>query len=419
MSLPVALVLWFGVLGSDPALGQSEGCPDPADGSTDAPLHLVLPWKGEAAGYHVFFGSDPDRLEFRGSTRVPNTYNNVYIPTLEPQTKYYWRVESTDKYGRAVAQGPLWSFVTGARATGPAESRATAIDPAPYLAKYSDWSSGSSPPRMDKPKTLFGMTLESAAGGPDEAVVTTTGAIYVVQRRGLGMWRRIDPATNTIRPRLVAVLEFEDDMGPIVVDASAADSVVLRSSKVELAFQTDSFFFLKALTPISYRHLNLIANAPWNKGVGLNRIWTDGYGGSLHADISGTAVLVPPRRNAQTLGHAAGDVAGHSIADVVPALLGRRDHLFAPFAEVGTAIVGVGPLQRPGDGHVLGRYPAALELGAASGGARPAEDAAPCRRAEGRDRIAVLLQLNLCFALLPLLAAARSTATATTDDRGT
>jgi hypothetical protein len=274
-------------------------------------LHLVLQWKGDAAGFNVFFGGDPSKLEFRGSTRVPNTYNNIYIPSLQPHTKYYWRVECTNKAGKAEVQGPLWSFVTGPQTAGPIQTRGVSIDPSPYLAKYSDWRSGSSHSRMDKPKTFFGMTLESAAGGPDKAVVTTTGAIYVVRRRGLGMWRRIDPATNTIHPRLVAVLEFEDDIGPIVVDASAADSVALRSSKVELTFQTDSMFFLKALAPISYRHLNLIAMAPWNKGVGLNRIWTDGYGGSLHAGISGAAVVRGATTDSTAFTLNNGDVTAH------------------------------------------------------------------------------------------------------------
>ena len=66
MIVRISFVLWLGLLAPASAFGQPVGSPDPADGTTDAPLHLVLQWKGQAAGYNVFFGSDPGRLEFRG-----------------------------------------------------------------------------------------------------------------------------------------------------------------------------------------------------------------------------------------------------------------------------------------------------------------------------------------------------------------
>ena len=311
MGARIFFLLSLGLLGASVSHAQSVSSPDPADKATDMPLHLALQWQGQAAGYNVYFGRDAGKLEFRGSARVPNTYNNIYIPTLQPQTRYYWRVESTDKFGKALALGPLWSFATGSQATGRDDSHPAAIDPGTYLAKYSDRSPHSSTSVLDKPKTFFGMSIETVVGSSDNLVVTTTGAVYVVKRRGLGMWRRIDPASNTIRPRLVAVLEFDEDIGPIAVGTDAADSVVLRTSKVELKFQTDSFFFLKALAAISYRHLNLVACATWNKGTGPNRIWTDGYGGSLHADISGTATVQESTTNSTALALKSGDVTAH------------------------------------------------------------------------------------------------------------
>jgi len=138
---------------------------------------------------------------------------------------------------------------------------------------------------------FYGMEVESAGGIPNKVVIVTTGARYIVRRHSLQMWRRIDPAINDHHPRFVARLLFSRDIGALEVDYTVSDkrSVVVRSHLVEFTFHSDSMFFMQPTGngPLTYTHENRVHRAPWNKGEDLDRMWTDGYGGSLHAYIAG------------------------------------------------------------------------------------------------------------------------------------
>jgi len=143
---------------------------------------------------------------------------------------------------------------------------------------------------------FYGMKIESVTGDSDEFRIMTTGAEYVLTPTKLEMWRRIDPHTNTINKSKVAELLFNSNIEDLQISNynNNKREANITSSLVDFQFNSDSFFFIKAKGDFSYTHKNLISNAPWNKpeqkylDKGLDRMWTDGYGGSLHAFIEGS-----------------------------------------------------------------------------------------------------------------------------------
>jgi List-Bact-rpt repeat protein len=135
--------------------------------------------------------------------------------------------------------------------------------------------------------SFYGMKIEQVQAKENRLSVTTTGAIYILEQNRMEMWRRIDPASNTIFPQLVAVLEFDTDVGTISLTSQTTEETKIHTNLIEFTFYTDSLVCIKANASFSYRHTNQIVNAPWNKGSGLNRMWTNGKGGSLHAIVQG------------------------------------------------------------------------------------------------------------------------------------
>lgn len=156
----------------------------------------------------------------------------------------------------------------------------------------------------------YHMFVESVEGDSSKYTINTTGAMYILNRTTLEMWRRIDPASNSINPRKVAALEFEADLGALSLVSNDNKEAVIGSSLVEFKFNSDSLFTLFAKQSMRYKHVNLIANAPWNKvkfklnpaydkdnsAAGTrflnekdyrDRMWTDGYGGSLMGVVQG------------------------------------------------------------------------------------------------------------------------------------
>jgi hypothetical protein len=82
--------------------------PYPGDQATDVRTEVTMGWKeGEHVHSHtIYFGktSPPDSVSHQASA--------TYTPEeLEPDTKYYWRVDGVNAFGRA--EGPVWSFTTG------------------------------------------------------------------------------------------------------------------------------------------------------------------------------------------------------------------------------------------------------------------------------------------------------------------
>ncbi|GAF79275.1 unnamed protein product, partial [marine sediment metagenome] len=91
-------------------IAQTPENPTPNDNATDQSLSVDLNWDdaSNATSYDVYFGTDstPDSGEFKGNT-VTSAWN---LPTLNPNTMYFWQVISKD--GQAEAEGPVWSFTT-------------------------------------------------------------------------------------------------------------------------------------------------------------------------------------------------------------------------------------------------------------------------------------------------------------------
>jgi hypothetical protein len=140
--------------------------------------------------------------------------------------------------------------------------------------------------------SFCGMRIESVDGNTDLMTITTTAATYKLSRTGMEMYRRIDPATNSINLREVALLEFGDDIGPLVLDSKTRRAAIIKSDMATFEFKSDSLFIITAQTGFTYKHKNLIQNPPWARGSDLDRIWTDGYGGSLHAFWFGTPRVI-------------------------------------------------------------------------------------------------------------------------------
>ncbi len=95
-----------------PAVGQVGLSADPANPSL---TNNILTWASGSSGgsYNVYFGKDlePDETEFRG-----NFTGTSFNPgPLEPDTHYYWRVDTVldpDTHDKPL-KGRLWDFTTG------------------------------------------------------------------------------------------------------------------------------------------------------------------------------------------------------------------------------------------------------------------------------------------------------------------
>ncbi|MFH1379495.1 MAG: FlgD immunoglobulin-like domain containing protein [bacterium] len=145
---------------------------------------------------------------------------------------------------------------------------------------------------------LFGMAVGPVTGDADQIIVETTGAEYTLTRTALRMVRTIDPATNTLNAREVAELTFNADLGPLSIDPSSnTSSATITSDNAIFTFMSDSLIIITARTPMSYTHTNLIADPPWSKGEGYDKMWTDGYGGSLHAMIGIPPIILNDQDN--------------------------------------------------------------------------------------------------------------------------
>ncbi|HEY4476755.1 MAG TPA: fibronectin type III domain-containing protein [Candidatus Paceibacterota bacterium] len=197
------------------------------------------------------------------------------------------------------------------------------------------------------PFSNFGMKVESVMQTGEAITVITTGAKYVLGRTGMELWRRIDPNTNTVNPRLVATLTFNSDLGPFRTESFTASKAVIQSPLATFEFMSDSLFFVTAKLPFTYTQTNLIAVAPWNKGVARDRMWTDGQGGSLHAFVSG-GVSVTTDSDRSSLSLSTGAVMAHMVFPPKPfnfeALYGQSARPFVQFLydknDVGNLIAG-------------------------------------------------------------------------------
>jgi parallel beta-helix repeat protein len=83
--------------------------PDPAHTEVEVPTTQVLSWQGgdpdgDPVIYTVAFGTSSS------PPVVATTVQTQYIPSLESETMYYWRITASD--GISTTVGPLWQFTT-------------------------------------------------------------------------------------------------------------------------------------------------------------------------------------------------------------------------------------------------------------------------------------------------------------------
>ncbi|MBN2183330.1 MAG: LamG domain-containing protein [Sedimentisphaerales bacterium] len=84
--------------------------PVPADGTPDV-TEAVLEWQaGDTAAWHdIYFGTDPDALDFVvRNTLAQTTY--TYGQDLVPGTTYYWRIDEVEADGETIHTGDVWNF---------------------------------------------------------------------------------------------------------------------------------------------------------------------------------------------------------------------------------------------------------------------------------------------------------------------
>lgn len=109
-----------------PLVMASTTTPTPPNGASGAALSgtdnsLHLSWQaGRVYGdtYEIYVGKDADAVDTAsGATGSVNVYTSTSldfeVPSLEPNTQYYWRVDAVPADG-TVIQGPLWAFQSGA-----------------------------------------------------------------------------------------------------------------------------------------------------------------------------------------------------------------------------------------------------------------------------------------------------------------
>lgn len=157
------------------------------------------------------------------------------------------------------------------------------------------------------PANYSTMRIESVKPDGNGITVTTTGATYVLSGRGIELIRRVDPKTNTINPRLVARISFASDLGELRIESQSPEGATVASAAATFRFNPDSLFFVDAKAPLTFTFANLIKDAPWNKNLPLDRMWTDGYGGSLHASVLGKPKPVSRTADDTTIALSAGD----------------------------------------------------------------------------------------------------------------
>lgn len=88
-------------------LPDQAGSPFPAHNETEIRTNITIGWTpgAHAVSHHIFFGTTetPDSVTYQ----VSNAFNPG---ELEPNTKYYWRID--EENGTGITEGPLWSFTT-------------------------------------------------------------------------------------------------------------------------------------------------------------------------------------------------------------------------------------------------------------------------------------------------------------------
>ncbi|HPS55650.1 MAG TPA: LamG domain-containing protein, partial [Sedimentisphaerales bacterium] len=89
--------------------------PEPANNTKYVPINKTLSWHAGnyATSHDVYFGRDSQAVlnaDSSSAEYMGNQTSNSYLPSLELNTTYYWRVDEVD--GSEIYKGNLWSFTT-------------------------------------------------------------------------------------------------------------------------------------------------------------------------------------------------------------------------------------------------------------------------------------------------------------------
>jgi hypothetical protein len=168
----------------------------------------------------------------------------------------------------------------------------------------------------------WGMTVDSVSKDANGVVtVITTGAQYVLDGNGMEMYSSIDPNTNDYRnpPRLVAELTFGANIGALSIYNWDAYKARIESDKATFDFYGDSLFFIIAKDELVYDH-NSVINEKYNAPLieygytrGVDRLWTDGYGGSLSAQVSGVVTTADSNEDYVEINMDEGAMTAHMV----------------------------------------------------------------------------------------------------------
>ena len=87
--------------------------PDPTDGTENLLAPVTLQWTsgGTAAFHDVYVGTDPTlgSADLVSERQPADTY---YLPSLDPATTYYWRIDEVELDGTTKYIGNVWNFST-------------------------------------------------------------------------------------------------------------------------------------------------------------------------------------------------------------------------------------------------------------------------------------------------------------------
>jgi len=117
--------------------------PNPPDGATDVSTTPTLSWDAvsDATSYDIYFGTSSN------PPYITNKTSTAYSPgSLNPQTKYYWKIVPKNSCGSA-SSCPIWSFTTGGTTTINCEANANpSSGAAPLAVNFTSSASGGMEP---------------------------------------------------------------------------------------------------------------------------------------------------------------------------------------------------------------------------------------------------------------------------------
>lgn len=149
------------------------------------------------------------------------------------------------------------------------------------------YAEAADPPKLDplEGAPIFGMEIVRAEVDTEGFVVESLGALYELRGNELRITRRIDPRSNTVNPRRIAAIQFDEPLAHFSLTSSDKRKVQIDGGGLEWTFRADGVLELTngSGSAIQYELDSELAGAPWEKRAGTEIYQTDGYGYFIHA----------------------------------------------------------------------------------------------------------------------------------------